>query len=59
MKEKKRHEIFIEKGMRDGQRIVLHGEGDQTVCFFVSPYQFILMMSYTSLILLLEMSPSY
>ena len=29
--EKKRQEIFIEKGMTDKQRIVLAGEGDQTV----------------------------
>ena len=32
VKEKKRQEIFIEKGMTDRQRIVLSGEGDQSVC---------------------------
>ncbi len=29
--EKKRLEISIEKGMVNGQRIVLYGEGDQSV----------------------------
>ncbi|KAG8906322.1 hypothetical protein FRB99_007102 [Tulasnella sp. 403] len=29
VKEKKRLEIFVEKGMSDKQKIVLHGEGDQ------------------------------
>lgn len=31
VKEKKRLEIFIEKGMADKEKIVLHGEGDQEV----------------------------
>ena len=31
MKEKKRQEIFIEKGMPSLHRIVLQGEGDQEV----------------------------
>lgn len=31
MKEKKRQEIFVEKGMADRQRIVLAGAGDQEV----------------------------
>ncbi|KAI5122537.1 hypothetical protein M0805_005264 [Coniferiporia weirii] len=30
IKEKKRQEIFVEKGMTDRQRIVLHEEGDQS-----------------------------
>ncbi|THH10874.1 hypothetical protein EW145_g1017 [Phellinidium pouzarii] len=30
VKEKKRQEIFVEKGMTDRQRIILHGEGDQS-----------------------------
>jgi DnaJ family protein A protein 2 len=29
--QKNRHEIFIEKGMADGQRIVLAGAGDEEV----------------------------
>ncbi|GLB40514.1 putative dnaJ-domain-containing protein [Lyophyllum shimeji] len=29
IKETKRHELFIEKGMANGQRIVLHGAGDE------------------------------
>lgn len=32
MKEKVRQEIFVERGMTDGQRIVLAGAGDQEVC---------------------------
>jgi len=32
VKEKVRQEIFIERGMTDGQRIVLAGAGDQEVC---------------------------
>jgi DnaJ-class molecular chaperone len=31
VKEKARQEIFIEKGMQGGQRIVLSGAGDQEV----------------------------
>lgn len=30
--EKKRHEIFIEKGMTNGQRIIIAGAGDEEVC---------------------------
>ena len=30
-KETKNHEVEIDKGMRDGQKITLRGEGDQTV----------------------------
>ena len=33
VKAKTRQEIFIEKGMSDGQRIVLAGAGDQEVVF--------------------------
>lgn len=29
VKDKKRQEIFVERGMSDGQRIVLAGAGDQ------------------------------
>lgn len=32
VKEKKMLDIFIEKGMADGQKIVMAGEGDQEVC---------------------------
>jgi len=31
VKEKVRQEIFVEKGMSDGQRIILAGAGDQEV----------------------------
>lgn len=31
VKDKKRQEIFVERGMSDGQRIVLAGAGDQQV----------------------------
>jgi DnaJ family protein A protein 2 len=31
--EKKVLDIFIEKGMVDGQKIVMKGEGDQEVCY--------------------------
>ena len=36
VKVKSRQEIFIEKGMSDGQRIVLAGAGDQEVVFLPS-----------------------
>ena len=37
VKEKKRQEIFVEKGMSDKQRIILAGAGDQEVfAFFVA-----------------------
>jgi DnaJ family protein A protein 2 len=32
--EKKYLEVFIEKGMTDGQKIVMHGEGDQEVMVY-------------------------
>jgi len=28
-------EIHVDKGMKDGQKIVLRGEGDQAVCITV------------------------
>lgn len=34
VKEKKRQEIYVEKGMTDRQRIVLAGEGDQSVSYY-------------------------
>lgn len=34
MKDKKRQEIFVERGMADGQRIILAGAGDQQAHLF-------------------------
>ena len=34
VQEKTRQEIHVERGMTDGQRIVLAGAGDQQVCAF-------------------------
>lgn len=49
-KETKNHEVQIDKGMRDGQKITLRGEGDQTVSsiqivFHFLIFQFIKMSS--------------
>ena len=33
--EKKRQEVLIKPGMSSGQKIVLKGEGDHRVCFFL------------------------
>lgn len=34
VKEKKRQEIYVEKGMPDGHRIILQGQGDEEVSNF-------------------------
>lgn len=39
-KETKNHEIQIDKGMRDSQKITLHGEGDQTVSLSLQSFVF-------------------
>lgn len=38
VQEKTRQEIFIEKGMPDGHRIVLAGAGDQQVRLYLLDY---------------------
>ena len=35
VKEKTRQEIFVERGMSDGQRIIMAGAGDQEVRVFI------------------------
>lgn len=45
MKEKKRQEIFVERGMTDHHRIVLAGEGDQLVKFFRAPANSVLTLA--------------
>lgn len=61
VKDKKRQEIFVERGMSDGQRIVLAGAGDQQVCAPGNAYYLLSrpLKSQSSLVFLREMSYSF